>query len=398
MLALWPYESTLAALWFWFTLLIGIVWLRRHVELNRSLREPPLSPDAAPGGLDDPPRLSVLVAAKDEQANIARCLDGLLAQDYPWFELIAVNDRSTDRTAQIVDSFAQRDQRLKAVHVRELPAGWFGKNHAMYRGLQQATGDWLCFTDADCTYESRRLLSVAVAEALRRNVEFLSVLPNLETHSVWEKIVQPVAGGIMMFWNAPAKVNDPRSRAAYANGAFMLITRRAYDAIGGHAAVRNTLNEDMHFARRAKAAGIRLRVETSVGLIRVRMYDGFGQIWRGWSRIFYGCFGTVARLIASLVLLSVFSLSPYVTLVVAALSGLGWQLAVAAGVAMIAQQSVLWRFYSATGSSSAWALSYPVGTVVCLGITFDALGKTRSNARTSWRGTSYSGGAAPAEV
>jgi cellulose synthase/poly-beta-1,6-N-acetylglucosamine synthase-like glycosyltransferase len=188
-------------------------------------------------------------------------------------------------------------------------------------------------------------------------------------------------------------VNDPRCSAAYANGAFMLMTRQAYAAIGGHEYAKATLNEDMHMARQAKRVGVRLRVVQSERLYRVRMYTGIKQIWRGWSRIFYGCFGTLPRLLVSTLMLSVFSISPYVTLTVSPLLGAagGW-LAVAAGLAIVAQQSILLRFYALTGSAPGWALTYPVGAAMCLGMTLNAM--TRLGGKTTnWRGTAYAGGA-----
>jgi chlorobactene glucosyltransferase len=336
----------------------------------------------------------VLVAAKDEQENIGRCVEGLLAQDYPRLQVIVTNDRSSDRTGEIIDSHAARDQRLTAVHVEELRDGWFGKNNAMRAGMERATGDWLCFSDADCAYDSPRLLTAAVRFALREQVDFLSVLPRLEVGTFWERVVQPVAGAIMVFWFPPQKVNSPQSKRAYANGAFMLMPRRTYDAIGGHEPVKATLNEDMHMARRVKAAGLRLQVIRGGALYHVRMYTGIKQIWRGWSRIFYGCFGTFPRLLVSVLMLSVFSLSPYVTLLASPLVGTGWSwLTAAAGFAVVAQQSILWRFYHVTGNPRWWALSYPLGAALCLGMTLNAMRRLGGQTTTTWRGTTYRGGA-----
>jgi glycosyltransferase involved in cell wall biosynthesis len=387
-------QTTASSVWFWVTILIGLVWLRRHFDLNRGRKEPILRPDEPGVEAGELPALTVLVAAKDEQDNIAICIDGLLAQDYPRLQLVVINDRSADRTAEIIDGRAAREPRLSALHVRELPAGWFGKNNAMHTGVRKSDGEWLCFSDADCTYHSPQLLVAAMRFALRENVEFLSVLPRLAADTFWERVVQPVAGAIMVFWNPPQKVNDPASRCAYANGAFMLVKRSAYETIGGHEPVKATLNEDMHMARRAKRLGVRLRVIRGGGLYGTRMYTGFGPIWRGWSRIFYGCFGTPGRLLASVVMLSVFSVSPYVTLAISLLTGsaFGW-LAAAAGFAILGQQSLLWRFYRETGTPGPWALTYPLGALVCLGMTFNALAKAAGAAGTTWRGTAYRGGA-----
>lgn len=387
------FECGAATIWFWFTCLVGLVWLKRHLDLNSGRNEPVLHPDEP--GVDDTelPPLSMLVAAKDEEDNIGRCLEGLLAQDYPRLQIAVINDRSDDRTGEIIDEFAARDTRVTAVHVTDLPPGWFGKNNAMRAGVERASGDWLCFSDADCTYDSPHLLTAATRFALREQVDFLSVLPRLEAGTFWERVVQPVAGAIMVFWFPPQKVNSRRSARAYANGAFMLMPRRTYDAIGGHEPVKATLNEDMHMARRVKAAGLRLQVIRGGDLYRVRMYTGLKAIWRGWSRIFYGCFGTFPRLLVSFLMLSMFSLSPYATLLAAPLAGAGWPwLAAAAAFAILGQQSVLWRFYAVTGNRPPWALSYPLGAALCLGMTLNAMRRLAGGV-TTWRGTTYQGGA-----
>jgi glycosyltransferase involved in cell wall biosynthesis len=405
--------------WFWLTCAVAAVWLKRHIDLNRARLDAPLSPADAETCAGPWPRLSVLVAARDEEKNIGRCIEGLLAQDYPEFTLTVVDDRSSDRTPEIIDQFARRDPRFRAVHVRELRPGWFGKNNAMREGVAAADGEYLCFSDADCAFDSPKLLRAAMAYARREHIDFLSVLPRLEASTFWEQVVQPPAGAIMVFWFPPQKVNDPKSPRAYANGAFMLMSRTAYEAIGGHEFAKATLNEDMHFARRAKQVGLRLRVIRGGDLYRVRMYTGFPQIWRGWSRIFYGCFGTFPRLLASVLFLSIVSLSPYATLLASPFAGVsaipaagapgssaegGWEfpvagpgpwLAGAALAAILAQQSVLWRFYRVSGAPPHWALTYVIGAAVCLGMTLNAMTRVAGRS-TNWRGTAYAGGAKPA--
>ncbi|MFH1745635.1 MAG: glycosyltransferase [Planctomycetota bacterium] len=379
--------------WFWIMVLIAVVWLRRHIDLYRGRREPCLTERDADGLPPEPPSLTVLVAAKDEEANIGRCLAGLLAQDYPHLQIVAINDRSDDRTGDIIDELAARDARLTAVHVTELQPGWFGKNNAMRTGMAHATSDLLCFTDADCTFDSHRLMSAAVNYAQHERIEFLSVLPLLEAHTFWEQVVQPVAGAIMVFWFPPQKVNNPKSARAYANGAFMLMSRQAYDQLGGHEAVRATLNEDMHLARQAKAAGVPIRVLRGGELYRVRMYTGLKDIWRGWSRIFYGCFGTFPRLLVSVIMLAIFSVSPYLSLVAAAFTGTAapW-IAATSLLAILAQQSILWPYYRLSGVLPVWALSYPLGALFCLGMTLNAMLRVGGSS-TTWRGTTYQGGA-----
>jgi cellulose synthase/poly-beta-1,6-N-acetylglucosamine synthase-like glycosyltransferase len=389
-------EFTLAwslhAIWFWALLVIGLVWLRRHLHINAAHDEPILSAaDAnAPGA--PLPRLSVLVAAKDEEANIGTCLAGLLKQDYPDFEVIAANDRSSDRTAEIIDRIAARDPRVTPVHIRHLPEGWGGKNHAMHNAVARAAGEYFCFTDADCRYHDPALLRAAMRFAQRAGVDLLSVLPRLDADTFWERVVQPPAGAVMVYWFPPGAVNNPKSPTAYANGAFMLMSRDAYGRIGGHSEARSQLNEDMHFAQRAKAEGLVLKVIRGGGMYSVRMYSGLKQIWNGWTRIFYCCFGTLPKLIVSVLFLGVFSVLPTVSLLLSPLAGPSAAgIALASSFAVLLQQTVLWRFYRISDTPPVWAVTYPLGAGLCLLITLNATARY-AGVRTKWRGTTYSGG------
>lgn len=396
--------SVLWIVWLTTLALVGIIWASRHLEINRAKREQPvLRSTSYPGPPRETPLISVLIAAKDEEANIEPAVRTMLAQDYPNFELIVINDRSSDRTGQILDAICaeQPSGRMKVVHVKDLRAGWFGKNNAMREGIEQAHGQWLCLGDADCKQTSNRSLSMAIRHALDWNIDFLSVLPGLETHSLWERIIQPVCGAVMVFWFNPRRVNDANDPAAYANGAFMLMRRSCYEAIGGHEAVRTEVNEDMHMARLAKERGQRLVVVQSDDLYTVRMYSCFAEIWRGWSRIFYGCFGTFRRLRVSLMVLLVMSIFPYGSLLVSALvlaisgwsvAGTGWQAVFAVALTTVTiQQTVIARFYRLCHASPWLAPTWIAGASVCCGMLLNAMLKLKGRATVTWRGTTYRG-------
>ncbi len=397
MIALW---------WIWGVLLglVGLIWLSRHRDISKARREQvPLNSRSYPGHPKSPPRLSVLIAAKDEEANIETAVRTMLSQDYPNFELIVINDRSRDRTAEILDGIAagQPAGRMRVVHIKQLRDGWFGKNNAMREGVEQAAGEWLCFGDADCRQTSDRSLSIAVRHALEWNIDFLSVLPRLETHSLWERIIQPVCGAVMVFWFHPKRVNDPAHPAAYANGAFMLMSRSCYDAIGGHDAVRTQVNEDMHMAKLCKQKGLRLVVAQNADLYTVRMYSRFGEIWRGWSRIFYGCFETFRRLRVTLLMLLATNVFPYTSLLIAAIvlavrgwSGAGgyWQaIGLLAASAVLLQQTVIARFYKLSRVDPRLAPTFIIGAVVCIGMLVSAMFKLGGRTSINWRGTTYRG-------
>jgi len=386
-------------IWIGLLVLVTLVWLTRHIELARGARRlVTLRP--ADGAIPpvDPPPVSVLVAAKDEEANIATCAATLLKQNYPRYELIIIDDRSTDRTSQILRDIQKSDRngsKLRVLNVQELPAGWAGKNNAMRMGIETATGEWYLLSDADCRQTCDATISAVMNYVQREKVDMLSVLPVLDTQTPWEKIIQPVAGAVMVLWFNPMRVNNPASRAAYANGAFILIRRDVYEKLGGHAAVRNQLNEDLHMAKLAKQNGFRLRVVQNDGLYLTRMYRNFRETWRGWSRIFYGCFGTVRQLLISAAVLLVMSLLPWISMLVgwgaiAAQAPGDWDwLTFVSTLAVAAQLSVLVRYFMLTKADVRYVITWPVGAALCLGMLFSAILKTLGLTGTAWRGRVY---------
>jgi chlorobactene glucosyltransferase len=372
-----------------------LVWTSRHYmifverrtgfELTGNLAGPPA----------DAPPVSVVVAAKDEEANIGACVRSMLAQDYPNFELIVCNDRSTDRTAQIVEEIARQDSRLRLVNIKELPDGWYGKNNAMQNGVATTKSPWICLIDADCNFFSPRTLSVAMQYARDKKSDFLSVLPLLEMKGFWENVIQPVCSGVMIIWFHPDKVNNPAKSNAYANGAFMLMKRETYEAIGTHQAVKQCLNEDMHMARIAKEKGLRLRVVRGAKLFSVRMYTNLKQMVRGWSRIFFGTFGTFKRLTASLAVTLIMGLLPYLTAVLgltlaasgADHSGLWLATGLLAALAATLQLTVMYRYYGLIDGRPWLFWTYPLGSCFAVLSLCLSLSRLRKGSVVTWRGT-----------
>jgi len=175
--------------------LVLLVWASRHVLIWRERRGGFSLGEDYPIEPGPKPRVSVVVAAKDEAANIEACVRTMLDQDYPDFEVVVCNDRSTDGTGAIVERIAAEDGRARLVNIDHLPPGWCGKNHAMQHGIATTDGQWVCMIDADCRQTSRRTLSAAVQYALDSGADMLSVLPVLEMKGFWENVVQPVCGG-----------------------------------------------------------------------------------------------------------------------------------------------------------------------------------------------------------
>jgi glycosyltransferase involved in cell wall biosynthesis len=380
--------------------IVAGLWLARHAMIHYALRRRrSLRSGVTVRSPDPAPRLTVLVAAKDEEENIEPCLVSLLAQDYPALEIIAIDDRSTDRTPLILDRLARAaPDRLQVVHVDHLPDGWFGKNHAMHVGVRQATGEYLCFIDADCRQTAPDCLTVAMAHAGEYGIDFLCLLPVLETPTFWERVLQPVCGGALLAWFPPNKVNKRRTRVAYANGMFMLLRRSAYERIGGHQSVRDAINEDIRLARRTKEAGLRLRVVENEDLYVTRMYRSFTGSCRGWARIFHGCLESVPKLVLSLVSTVLHGVLPFTCLLIAVGGWLAapaetraqWATSLGAwGVVAVLALSGMSRLFRVFRVPVGYVAAYPLGAVVLSGMLFSAILKTVGLSSTTWRGTTY---------
>ncbi|MGC2323107.1 MAG: glycosyltransferase, partial [Terriglobales bacterium] len=216
--------------------------------------------------------VSVIVPARNEEACLAACLESLAGQQNVSFEIIVVDDGSTDRTAAIARSFAG----VKLIEARPLPEGWSGKSNAVYNGAQQARGEWLLFTDAD-TVHLPGSLSRALAEAKSCGAEMLSYSPAQELHGFLERAVMPVIFAELAATYRPREVSDPSSPAAAANGQYVLVTREAYDAVGAHAAIAKCLLEDVELARAVKRSGRKLRFRFGGDAVRTRMYRSLPQ-------------------------------------------------------------------------------------------------------------------------
>lgn len=269
-------------------LLIGVTWAtvvalliaRAVVQFRHYIILEPCSTEPA-----NTPGVTVIVPARDEAQRIGRCLDGLLAQNWPddRLRLIVVDDRSSDNTAEIVARVAANDDRVTLVSGRPLPPGWTGKAFACWQGAQCAATPWLCYVDAD-TLAGSRLVATAVGEATRERLDLLSLEPCQDLGSFAERMILPAGFLLCAFFLDLRATHDPSAPSATANGQFMLIRRAAYANVGGHAAVRGEIAEDSRLAEHMKALGYRVAVRGGEKLIRTRMYLSFGALWHGLSR------------------------------------------------------------------------------------------------------------------
>lgn len=222
--------------------------------------------------------VSVIIPARNEEANLQRCLQSLVAQTAPPLELIVVDDHSTDRTRSIAQSFPT----VRVLEADPLPDGWSGKSNACWTGAKLAKGKWLLFTDAD-TRHAINSVEQGFREAESNHAALLSYSPQQEVFGFLERAVMPVIFAELAKTYGPKEVSDPTSPAAAANGQYLLIRRDVYDAVGGHAAVAHAILEDVELAKLVKRAGYKLQFRVS-DAVSTRMYRTFGQMWEGWTK------------------------------------------------------------------------------------------------------------------
>ena len=284
---------------------------------------------------------------------------------------------------------------FKTVRIEKLPAGWTGKNYAMFTGSKAATGDYLLFTDADTTHQPPSILT-AVACALERKIDLLTLAPETECRSFWEHVVQPLAVSSLALWFDPVRINDPRSPVVLANGQFILIRKAVYEKTGGNEAVRSDVVEDVELAKRVRRAGFLVQFLNGSRLYSTRMYTSLGGIVNGWTRIFTYLFEKKTAPIARKIFMFVFfSILPF------ALSALEclWRLkgasyfdATVFSLSLgVSGGIVLVRFGgNRMTRTNPWAaLSHPLGSLVMVWILSCAIGRIVFNRPSVWRGQQY---------
>lgn len=225
------------------------------------------------------PIVSVIVPARNEEACLENCLKSLLGQEGIPFEVIVVDDGSTDSTRKIAESFFS----VRVMSAPPLPEGWCGKSNAVAFGARHARGDWFLFTDADTVHKPGSLAR-AVSEAERHGADLLSYSPQQIVKSFWERAIMPVVFAELATTFKAREVSDPRSSVAAANGQYLLVRRHAYELIGGHASIAHTLLEDVDLARSIKEAGGRLFFRYGGDAVKTRMYRNFRQLREGWTK------------------------------------------------------------------------------------------------------------------
>jgi len=361
----------------WLALLVWSAGLLSTLLDLRAMEE--LVPAPPPA---DAPEVAVIVPARNEAHQIGACLRSLLAQDWPRLRVICVDDRSED------DTFAQAsalvDPRLTVVRGAELPPGWLGKNHANAQGVARA-GDagFLLFTDADTVHAPHALPS-AMAAAQRHGAGLFTLLTAVRTESFWERALLPQILAAVVAAFPLRKVNDPRSKVAISNGQYILIRRGVYESVGGHAAIRDRVADDLELARLVKGSGHVLYAENGRAAVSVRMYTSLHEIW--WGFVKNASAGSGGPLLAlggtvavGLTALPFFA-APFLR---------GGALAVALAGCAVALAQRLLVFSALHPQGLVWAFLMPLGQVMFMGILAHSAVRQLRGLGPRWKGRDY---------
>lgn len=367
--------SVVSALW-WAWSLYAMV--RSHLTL------PWLAHDRSPPPASWP-RVSVIVAARNEERDLERGIRTRLADDYPDLQIVIVEDRSTDATPAIADRLADADPRIKVVHVTELPAGWLGKLHAMHRGVEAADGAWLLFSDADVEFAPGALRR-AIARCEHGAHDHMSVIPEFREHGLAIDATLNVfchclvAGGRL--WQVP----DPTSRAAVGGGMFNLVRRTAFDRTPGFEWLRLEIADDVVLGQMLKRHGARPIVMNAVGEVALNFYRSLGEMAWGLEKTGFTVMGQFSY--AVLLLGSLFGVTAHAGFFAGLAHPTPWvrALSLATLVMAVTMQVLLAR---STRRSLLPALLFPFGMASMAAMALRSGWLVWRRGGVEWRGTLY---------
>jgi len=384
----------MATLLILFYLLTALVWICRSRRAFEALRENPrveVSPSRSISLSPSLPLVTILLPVKNEEGNLETCLNRLLNQDHPAKEIIVINDHSIDRTSKILSEYAQSSpNQIRVLEAPPLPKGWTGKNWALTHGEPHARGEWLLFTDADTRHEPWSLSS-GLAYAEGKGLALLTLSPRCLTEGFWERVLQPVAMTFLGLWFPFRKVNDPTSSLSFGNGQYLLVRRRVYRALGGHAKVKEAFLEDFALVQEAKKRHFRIECAIGTKIYGTRMYRSFSGIWLGWRRIFFHAFGkNLFRLLKKAALVFLFSFLPFFFFPLLSQMALntpehfgalwGFGLFLLAVIVLTA-----WKAYGIVGAKQGYAFLHPLAGLIVTGILADAARFALTKKELKWR-------------
>jgi len=368
-----------------------VIWTLLTVQTVVNLMVfPSLSPKDPPGPPESWPMVSIIIPARNEERSIGTTIDAALAQDYPRFEVVPVDDDSNDGTAVQIAARAT-DPRLIVVTCPPLPTGWLGKPHALSQGAARAKGKWLLFMDAD-VHLAPTTLRQTVGRCEAEGWDHLTLLAHFERRGFWEEVAMPLLPVFFFIFSPSFLALSRRRKLAFGGGAFNLVRRRAYEAIGGHQRLASSVVDDIRLAMELKAAGFVTRTKLGMSLVRLRMYHGLKEIVDGFTKNAHAIWaGREPLMLAVSSLLFAVNLLPFVWLPCLLLDAQQalrppWSWVGASLALLLLCRAIVQR----RQGFSLWSVPFhPLAMLVGFGITLRSLYMAYGQGVVRWRGREY---------
>ena len=341
------------------------------------------------------PKVSIIIPARNEEKFISKCLDSLLEQDYPNYEIIAIDDSSEDSTGEIIKNYSEKSSKVIHVIARSKPQDWMGKNWACMEGYQKASGELLLFTDSDTKF-SKNVASLAVSHLLSKKLDALTVIPKMRCLDTWTKITLPMLSTFLHTRFSAIRVNDSSKKTGYFFGSFFIIKKSVYDSVGTHEGVKHEIIEDGALGKKVKESGFKLKMVRGEHLIEAIWARSLGTLWNGLKRLMVplylqsnkwaiGIFVAVLFLLLVpfpfLIYSAVFFDNSFSSLVLLVASIVSSILVYTAGI-LDAKKGL--------GLESVYSIFAPIGSFIVVAGFFMGILQAKSNTAVSWRGRSYS--------
>lgn len=344
---------------------------------TRAIFSIPIFEEQTPPIPENWPRLSIVIAACNEADTIGPALSTLLQQNYPDLEIIVVNDRSTDRTGEMIEAFARKDSRVHPMHVKHLPDKWLGKVHALHLGTHKSQGDWILYTDADIHFRPGTLRK-AVAVAISAKVDHLAIMPVPKTNSFWLDIVIKAFGLLFMEGTHAADLEKPGSDAVVGVGAFNLVKKSALDKTEGFEWLRMEVGDDVGLGLLLKNSGAKTRLMVALKDVSLTWYSSLGGMFEGLEKNMFGVAARYqfVRLFIYVLLIWAVVMAPLVAVTYSGVPYL-WVFALAAVFFLV---SGAWKVKQRHGHSWLPLLLIPIGQLII------SLILLRSGLMCAWRG------------
>jgi glycosyltransferase involved in cell wall biosynthesis len=333
---------------------------------------------------NDCPGISLIFAARDEEEKLPAALATLAQLDYPRLEIIPVDDRSQDSTPKILDEFARADSRARVVHVETLPSGWLGKPHALQKAYEVSTGDWLLFTDADVRFTPDALRR-AVNLAKQSNADHLTLFGDVEMHGFWETTLITFFGMMFHLATDPSRVGNSNSWSYVGVGAFQLVKRSTYEAVGTHQRLAMEVVDDMKLGKIIKKAGFRSCVGLAENAVTIRWHAGLGNLVRGVTKNFFAALGyNLPLVIVAVITMLLLNVAAFIAI----FTSHGWirifaALSVAIAIGFHVGVNIVMR------ASPLYALTHPLGALLFCYMLLRSTAVTLWQGGVTWRGTFY---------